>query len=70
MRALCILLHLVLVIAHIVLVIIWSLRLEHNVVVSLARSGTVSTAIVVVAQALSVVRPRLIILIKSKIHNG
>lgn len=43
-------------VTHIVLVIIWALRLEHNITISLERSGTVSTVIIVVAQALSVVR--------------
>lgn len=57
----CLLLHAAVILVHVALVIIWSVRLEHRVWFALSRSGTISTSIVVSSQIIGTVSTKIII---------
>lgn len=55
----CIALHVILVALHVCLFIVWARHYEHAVIVSLARSGLVSTFVGVTLQIFMMVQSRL-----------
>lgn len=58
LRAICICLHLLLVVIHVGLFVVWWHRFENRVVIPLSRSGNISSVIVVISQIFTTVCAR------------
>lgn len=56
LRSICVFLHILLVLLHVLMFVIWWYRFEHKLVVPLSKSGITSSAIVVISQCVGVVR--------------